>query len=257
MLGYMRHQGFIPWDDDVDCAMLREDYDRFIKEAGPLLKEGFFLQTRDTDPNIPYLFTKIRLDNTEYITKYNENRDFHKGICLDIFPFDYLPNDLEEREAFVEEVQDAARVHHKAADQQYPFPKEEIQPRNEKEAQYIKEQKERLERYWKKDLKVTHKAYLDVATRYNDQAQELGLLTVGSFVPTYTFIDLKDLLPYQRGTFEGISVSVPKRPDLFLTMQYGDFMKLPPRHDQVAHRLERWATWEDSGSRYPEKENKE
>ena len=66
-------------------------------------------------------------------------------------------------------------------------------------------------------------------------------------MPTYTFIDLNDLLPYQRGTFENIEVSVPKRPDIFLEMQYGDYMQLPPRHMQVAHRLLRWATWEDRG----------
>lgn len=254
MLGYMRHGGFIPWDDDVDCAMLRADYDRFIAEAGPLLKDKFFLQTRETDPNIPYLFTKIRLDDTEYITKYNENRDFHKGICLDIFPFDFLPNDLEERESFVEEVISAAKRHHHIADHQYPIPENNIKARNSKEEQYIEEQKSRLKRFWDKDLRVSQKEYLDIATRYNDRAKELGLKTVGSFVPSYTYIDLKDLLPYQRGTFEGLNVSTPKRPDVFLKMQYGDYMKLPPRHGQVAHRLERWATWEECGSRYPDNE---
>lgn len=78
MLGYVRHGGFIPWDDDIDVGMLREDYDRFLAEAGPLLDKRFFLQTRQSDPKIPYLFSKIRMNNTEYITEYNEDRDFHK-----------------------------------------------------------------------------------------------------------------------------------------------------------------------------------
>ena len=247
MLGYMRHQGFIPWDDDVDCAMLRADYDKFIREAGSHLKEGFFLQTRQSDPNIPYLFCKIRLDDTEYITRYNKERNFHKGICLDIFPFDYLPENLNERKEFVEEVRELARKHHIIARRQYPIEKTDIEPLNEQQRRYVKEQKERLKNYWKKDLARSQADYLKAATRYNSQAEELQLRTVGSFVPTYTFIDLNDLLPYQRGTFENIEVSVPKRPDIFLEMQYGDYMQLPPRHMQVAHRLLRWATWEDRG----------
>ena len=85
-----------------------------------------------------------------------------------------------------------------------------------------------------------------MATRYNDKAEKLGLHTVASFVPSYTWIRLDDLLPYQRGVFEGVEVSVPKRPDIFLKMQYGNYMELPPKHMQVAHRLVRWSTWEDS-----------
>jgi hypothetical protein len=71
---------------------------------------------------------------------------------------------------------------------------------------------------------------------------------VASFVPSYTYIKIDDLLPYQRGNFEGIEVSIPKRPDIFLEMQYGNFMELPPQHMRVAHRLLRWSTWEASGS---------
>lgn len=249
MLGYMRHGGFIPWDDDVDVAMLREDYEKFINEAAPYLKERFFLQTRKSDPNIPYLFSKLRLDDTEYITAYNEERDFHKGVCLDIFPFDFLPDHPQEREDFLTEIRLKAKKHHLVATRQYPIPTEECQPRNEKEAKYLKEQKKLLKKYWKNDLSVTQNAYYETVTRYNDKAKELGLHTVGSFVPSYTWIDLSDLLPYQRGTFENLSVSVPKRPDVFLKMQYGNFMQLPPKHMQIAHPLLRWSTWEDSSDR--------
>ncbi len=241
MLGYMRHGGFIPWDDDVDVAMLRADYDRFLKEAGPYFDDRFFIQTRESDPKIPYLFSKIRLNNTEYITAYNEHRDFHKGLCLDIFPFDYLPNDEKEREEFVQKVKELALQHGATVNGQSPEPQEGPGPRNEKEKEYIRRQQKKRADFNKISLKDTQAAYINEATKYNAVAKEKGLTTVASFVPSYTFIDLEDLLPYQDGNFNGIRIMVPKRPDIFLTMQYGDFMKLPPKHMQIAHKLVRWS----------------
>ncbi len=241
MLGYMRHNGFIPWDDDVDVAMLRADYDRFLAEAGKELGKEYFLQTRETDPNCPYLFTKLRLHDTEYITEYNEKRDFHKGLCLDIFPFDYIPNDGKKRKSFVEKVIALSKEHGRVADGQlppdtYPFP-----PRNEEDAADIASEKALIDSFWSTSLKETQERYIKKATKYNSRAEEMGLKTVASFIPSYTFIDIADLLPYQRGMFEGIEVSVPKRPDVFLEMQYGDYMQMPPLHNRVAHRLIRWS----------------
>ena len=252
MLGYMRHKGFIPWDDDVDVAMLRADYDRFLKEAPAVLDERFFLQTRESDPNNPYLFSKIRMNDTEYITAYNEHRNFHKGVCLDLFPFDYLPSHPDKCQAFLDEIYDQVEKHYDIARHQLERTEEgAVVPRNDLERRYRREQEERLKKYWSKDLKDSQKTYLDIVTRYNADAKKNGLTIVASFVPTFTFIDLNDLLPYQRGTFEGVEISVPKRPDIFLTMQYGDYMQLPPLHMQVAHRLVRWSTWTDSWDRPP------
>ena len=253
-LGYMRHEGFIPWDDDVDVGMLRSDYDRFLQVAEKELSEGFFLQTRKTDPNIPYLFSKIRMDHTEYITTYNEFRDFHKGVCLDIFPFDYLPDHPQLCQGFIKEVLKYSREHHDLANRKYGDVPKLVEPRNALERRYYREEEQELQKYRLLDLGPSQKKYVDAATRYNAQAQELGLTIVASFIPTFTYVDLNDLLPYQRGMFAGVEVSLAKRPDVFLEMQYGDYMQLPPPHLRVPHPLIRWSTLTDSSDKLPEKE---
>ena len=242
MLGYVRHGGFIPWDDDIDVGMLRADYDRFLKEAGKELDtDRFFLQTRQSDPQIPYLFSKIRMNNTEYITEYNENRDFHKGICLDLFPFDAIPPEGPDQDAFLAQVYKKVRMHNKACNKQIAEPVYDKKPTTFED--WFWRHFAHLHRsFWRLvNITNTQKKYLKVATKYNANADKLGYTQVASFVPTYTFIEKEDLLPYKDINFEGVTAKIPNKPEVFLEMQYHDFMALPPLHKQLGHDLIRWS----------------
>ena len=92
-IGLHFFEEIVPWDDDIDLGMTRDNYERFLREAPALLREGYTLQEFSTEPDTPFYFAKVRKSGTRFVESEWVGMPIAEGIYIDIFPYDLIPDD--------------------------------------------------------------------------------------------------------------------------------------------------------------------
>ncbi len=230
-IGAVRHKGFIPWDDDIDVGMLRDDYEKFVRIAKKEMSDHYYVTTPKTMKNYASGVIKVQRLGTKFVPEFSRTMKCDLCLHIDIFVFDNADNDEKILQKKINKVRNISKILFLCGS---PYP----------------------EIPWKGALGAAAKAacfalhyifkwtHLSISKLYSKMEKisksanykdTVSVICYNCLRPIQSKMKMEDLFPLAEMDFEGIKVNLPGNYDKYLTNYYGDYMKLPPQEQRVNH----------------------